>query len=168
VPTGRLERGKRLRGFWVWLGRAPVNLAWKRTRTRVSSVVSLTSTPWGWRTHGRSAADEAKPAGRWRAFSRLARTAGARETGVPVGTCVARNASSPPGVANSTLRRWRQCGRLDARWHPESKRWVARVDEAGLERLKQQCVLPAGQENSQIWLESQTSPPTALFHFTNA
>jgi DNA invertase Pin-like site-specific DNA recombinase len=29
------------------------------------------------------------------------------------------------GVATSTLHRWRQCGQLDARGHPQSKRWVA-------------------------------------------
>ncbi len=72
------------------------------------------------------------------------------------------------GVANSTRHRWRKCGRLEARWHPESKRWVARVDEAELERLKQQCALPAGHENRKMWLDTQTSPPTALSRFINA
>jgi hypothetical protein len=72
------------------------------------------------------------------------------------------------GVANSTLHRWRKCGRLEARWHPESKRWVARVDEAELERLKHQCALPAGHENRQMWLDTQPSPPTAVSDFIKA
>jgi len=72
------------------------------------------------------------------------------------------------GVANSTLHRWRKCGRLEACWHPASKRWVARVDEAEFERLKQQCALPAGHENRKMWLDPQPSPPTALSRFINA
>jgi DNA invertase Pin-like site-specific DNA recombinase len=72
------------------------------------------------------------------------------------------------GVANSTLQRWRKCGRLEARWHPESKRWVARVDEAELERLTQQCALPTGHENRKIWLDTQTSQPPELSRFINA
>jgi hypothetical protein len=71
-------------------------------------------------------------------------------------------------VANSTLHRWRKCGQLEARWHPESKRWVARVDEAELARLKQQCALPAGHERRKMWLDTHTSLPTALSHLTNA
>jgi DNA invertase Pin-like site-specific DNA recombinase len=65
------------------------------------------------------------------------------------------------GVSNSTLQRWRQCGWLEARWHPQSKWWVARADEAELERLKQRCARPAGYESRQMWLDAQTSPPTA-------
>jgi hypothetical protein len=72
------------------------------------------------------------------------------------------------GVANSTLHRWRQCGQLEARWHPQSKRWVARVDEAECERLKHQCALPAGHANRKIWLDPQPSPPTALSRLSNA
>lgn len=71
------------------------------------------------------------------------------------------------GVANSTLHRWRKCGRLEARWHPESKRWVARVDEAELEQLTQQCALPAGHTNRKMWLDTQTSHPTALSRCIN-
>jgi DNA invertase Pin-like site-specific DNA recombinase len=71
------------------------------------------------------------------------------------------------GVANSTLHRWRQCGVLHARWHPQCKRWVARVDEAELERLKQRCALPAGTENRRMWLDPQPSHPTASLHITN-
>jgi len=65
------------------------------------------------------------------------------------------------GVSNSTLHRWRQCGWLEARWHPQSKRWVARADEAELERLKQRCARPAGAESRKMWLDAQTSPPPA-------
>ena len=72
------------------------------------------------------------------------------------------------GVANSTLHRWRKCGRLEARWHPDSKRWVARVDAAELERLKQQRALPAGHDNRKMWLDTQPSQPTAVSHFINA
>jgi transposase-like protein len=72
------------------------------------------------------------------------------------------------GVANSTLHRWRKCGQLDAHWHPQSKRWVARVDEAEFERLKHQCALPAGHANRQGWLAPQPSPPTALSRLINA
>jgi DNA invertase Pin-like site-specific DNA recombinase len=72
------------------------------------------------------------------------------------------------GVANATLHRWRKCGQLEARWHPESKRWVARVDEAEFKRLKHQCALPAGHANRTIWLDPQPSPPTAVCRFINA
>jgi hypothetical protein len=72
------------------------------------------------------------------------------------------------GIANSTLHRWRQCGRLEARWHPESKRWVARVDEAEFERLKQQGALPAGHENRKMWLDTHTPQPTVLSRLINA
>jgi DNA invertase Pin-like site-specific DNA recombinase len=72
------------------------------------------------------------------------------------------------GVANSTLHRWRKCGRLEARWHPERKRWVARVDETEFERLKQQCALPAGHENRKMWLDTHASQPPALSHYINA
>jgi hypothetical protein len=72
------------------------------------------------------------------------------------------------GVANSTLHRWRQCGRLEARWHPESKRWVARVDAAAFERLKHQCALPAGHEHRTMGLDTPPSQPTALSGFINA
>jgi hypothetical protein len=72
------------------------------------------------------------------------------------------------GVANSTLHRWRKSGRLEARWHPERKRWVARVDEAEFERLKQQCTLPVGHENRQTWLDTPIAQPTAVSRFINA
>jgi hypothetical protein len=65
------------------------------------------------------------------------------------------------GVSNSTLHRWRQCGWLEARWHPQSKRWVARADEAQLELLKQRCARLAGDASRKMWLDAQTAPPTA-------
>ena len=71
------------------------------------------------------------------------------------------------GVANSTLHRWRKCGWLQARWHHQSKRWVAWVDEAELERLKQRCALPAGAESRKRWLEAQTVLSTASPHIAN-
>jgi hypothetical protein len=70
-------------------------------------------------------------------------------------------------VANSTLHRWRKCGWLQARWHPQCKRWVAWVDEAELERLKQRCALPAGTENRKMWIDAYTSHPAASLHMTN-
>ena len=72
------------------------------------------------------------------------------------------------GVSNSTLHRWRKCGWLEAHWHPQSQRWVVRADEAELERLKQRCALPSGAESRQMWLNAQTSQPTALSRFSNA
>jgi hypothetical protein len=65
------------------------------------------------------------------------------------------------GGSNSTLHRWRQCGWLEARWHPQSKRWVARADEAELARLKQRCARPVGDASRKMWLDAQPSPPTA-------
>jgi hypothetical protein len=72
------------------------------------------------------------------------------------------------GVSNSTLHRWRQCGWLKARWHPQTHRWVAQVDETELERLKRRSSLPPGAESRQMWLDAQTSPSTALAHLINA
>jgi DNA invertase Pin-like site-specific DNA recombinase len=71
------------------------------------------------------------------------------------------------GVANSTLHRWRKCGWLQARWHPQCKRWVAWVDEAELERLKQRCALPAGAESRKMWLDAQACHPAASLRLTN-
>jgi DNA invertase Pin-like site-specific DNA recombinase len=71
------------------------------------------------------------------------------------------------GVANSTLHRWRKCGWLQARWHPQCKRWVAWVDEAELERLKQRCALPASAENRKMWIDAYTSHPAASLQMTN-
>jgi DNA invertase Pin-like site-specific DNA recombinase len=70
------------------------------------------------------------------------------------------------GVSNSTLHRWRQCGWLDTRWHPHSKRWVAWADEAELQRLKQRSALPAGAASRHMWLDAQRSQPMVSPHFT--
>ena len=40
----------------------------------------------------------------------------------------------------------------------QSKRWVAWADEAELQRLKQRCALPAGEESRQMWLDAQHLP----------
>ena len=64
------------------------------------------------------------------------------------------------GRSNSTLHQWHQRGWLQARWHDQSKRWVARADEAELQRLKQRCALPAGYESRQRWLDAHPSQPT--------
>ena len=48
------------------------------------------------------------------------------------------------GVSNSTLPRWRQCGRLQARWQDQSKRWVAWADEGGA-RTPQTAVCSASR-----------------------
>jgi DNA invertase Pin-like site-specific DNA recombinase len=71
------------------------------------------------------------------------------------------------GVSHSTLHRWRQCGWLQARWHPHSKRWVAWADGAELEHLKQHSALPTGYESHHLWLDAQPSQSTTLSHFTN-
>jgi hypothetical protein len=73
----------------------------KRGRTSTSGVWSVTSIPGVRRTHGRRAADEAKPAGRRRACATLASTAGASDTGVPAGMAVARQESTPMHPAKS-------------------------------------------------------------------
>jgi hypothetical protein len=49
------------------------------------------------------------------------------------------------GVANSTLHQWHKRGQLQARWHAQSKQWVAWADEAELQRLKQRCARPRGR-----------------------
>ena len=71
------------------------------------------------------------------------------------------------GVANSTRPRGRKGGWLQARWHPQGQRWVAWVDEAELERLKQRCALPAGAENRKMWIDAYTSHPAASLQMTN-
>jgi hypothetical protein len=71
------------------------------------------------------------------------------------------------GVANSTLHRWRKCGRREARWHPESKRGGARVKEAEVGRRKHQGALPAGHEKRKLWLDTHPSQSTAVSHLIN-
>jgi hypothetical protein len=66
------------------------------------------------------------------------------------------------GKSNSTLHQWRKRGWLQARWHDQSKRWVAWADEAELQRLKQRCVLSAGEASRQMWLDAQRSHPTVV------
>src|SRR5262245_4421708 len=68
------------------------------------------------------------------------------------------------GVSHSTLHRWRQCGWLQARWHAQSKQWVAWADETELQRLKQRSVLPTGYKSHKMWLDAQPSQPTASSH----
>ncbi len=64
------------------------------------------------------------------------------------------------GISNTTLHNWRKRGWLNARWHAQAKRWVARADAAALERLKQWHTLPAGYQSRQLWLdEAPPSPP---------
>ena len=71
------------------------------------------------------------------------------------------------GGSHSPLHRWRQCGWLQAHWHPHSKRWVAWADEAELQRLKQRGALPTGYESHHMWLAAQPPQSTTLSHFTN-
>lgn len=66
------------------------------------------------------------------------------------------------GKSNSTLHQWRKRGWLQARWHAQSKRWVAWADEAELQRLTQRCVLSAGEASRQMWLDAQRSHPTVV------
>jgi DNA invertase Pin-like site-specific DNA recombinase len=65
------------------------------------------------------------------------------------------------GRSNSTLHQWRKRGWLQARWHEQSKRWVAWADAVELARLKQWCARPAGYESRNLWLDAQRSQPTA-------
>jgi DNA invertase Pin-like site-specific DNA recombinase len=62
-------------------------------------------------------------------------------------------------IVNSTLHQWRKRGWLQARWHEQSKRWVAWADAAELQRLKQRSARPAGYESRQRWLDAQPSQP---------
>jgi DNA invertase Pin-like site-specific DNA recombinase len=62
-------------------------------------------------------------------------------------------------LVNSTLHQWRKRGWLQARWHEQSKRWVAWADAAELQRLKQRSARPAGYESRQRWLDAQPSQP---------
>ena len=66
------------------------------------------------------------------------------------------------GVAHSTLHQWRKRGWLHARWHDQSKRWVAWADAAELQRLKQRSALPASEVSRQVWLDAQHSHPTGV------
>jgi hypothetical protein len=70
------------------------------------------------------------------------------------------------GVANSTLHQWRKRGQLQARWHAQSKQWVAWADEAELQRLKQRCARPAGEGSRHMWLDAQRAPRTVSPHAT--
>jgi hypothetical protein len=54
------------------------------------------------------------------------------------------------GRSNSTLHQWRQRGWLQARWHAQSKQWVAWADAAELARLKQWCDRPAGADRGHV------------------
>jgi DNA invertase Pin-like site-specific DNA recombinase len=71
------------------------------------------------------------------------------------------------GRSNSTLHQWRKRGWLKARWHEQSKRWIAWADEAALDCLKQRCALPAGYESRKMWLAAQSSQPTDTPYVTN-
>ena len=62
-------------------------------------------------------------------------------------------------LVNSTLHQWRKRGWLQARWHEQSKRWVAWADAAELQRLKQRSARPAGYESRQRWLDAPPSQP---------
>jgi hypothetical protein len=70
------------------------------------------------------------------------------------------------GRSNSTLHQWRKRGWLQARWHDQSKRWVAWADEAELQRLKQHCILPIEEASRQRWLDAQRSQPPVSPHLT--
>jgi hypothetical protein len=72
------------------------------------------------------------------------------------------------GKSHSTLHQWRKRGWLRARWHDQSKRWVAWADAAELERLKQRCALPAGEVSRQMWLDAQRSQPIVVPPLTEA
>jgi hypothetical protein len=71
------------------------------------------------------------------------------------------------GRSNSTLHQWRKRGWLKARWHEQSKQWIAWADEAELDCLKQRCALPAGYESRKMWLAAQSSQPTDAPYMTN-
>jgi len=59
-------------------------------------------------------------------------------------------------ISVSTLHLWRKRGWLQARWHQQSRRWVALADAAELERLEQRCKRSVGEANRQRWLAAQS------------
>jgi hypothetical protein len=61
------------------------------------------------------------------------------------------------GISSPTLHTWRTPGWLNARWHPQPKRWVAWADAAALERLRQRHALPAGHYSRKVWLDEPAS-----------
>jgi hypothetical protein len=59
-------------------------------------------------------------------------------------------------ISVATLHLWHKRGGLQARWHEQSRRWVALADVAELERLEQRCKRSVGEVNRQRWLDAQS------------
>jgi hypothetical protein len=70
------------------------------------------------------------------------------------------------GCSNSTLHLWRQKGWIQARRYENGRRWVAWVDEAELQRLKQRCAVPAGDKIRDKWLDDQYASITPSLQST--
>jgi DNA-binding transcriptional MerR regulator len=61
-------------------------------------------------------------------------------------------------ISISTLHLWRKRGWLEARWHEQSRKWVAIADSAELNRLEHRCNRSVGEANRQRWLDAQPFP----------
>lgn len=62
------------------------------------------------------------------------------------------------GISVSTLHLWRKRGELQARWHDQSRKWVAIADTAELNHLVQRCKRSVGEAHRQRWLDAQSVP----------
>ena len=62
------------------------------------------------------------------------------------------------GISVSTLHLWRKRGELQARWHDQSRKWVAIADTAELNSLAQRCKQSVGEAHRQRWLNAQSVP----------
>jgi DNA-binding transcriptional MerR regulator len=62
------------------------------------------------------------------------------------------------GISVSTLPLWRKRGELQARWHDQSRKWVAIADTAELNHLVQRCKRSVGEAHRQRWLDAQSVP----------
>jgi DNA invertase Pin-like site-specific DNA recombinase len=61
-------------------------------------------------------------------------------------------------ISVSTLHLWRKRGWLEARWHEQSRKWVAIADAAAFNRLEQRSKRSVGEANRQRWLDAQPCP----------
>ncbi|MDH3602756.1 MAG: recombinase family protein [Candidatus Tectomicrobia bacterium] len=70
-------------------------------------------------------------------------------------------------ISVSTLHLWRKRGKLQVRWHEQSRKWVALADSAELNRLEQRCKRSVGEANRQRWLDAQPFPLGASLSIPN-
>jgi hypothetical protein len=66
----------------------------------------------------------------------------------------------------STLHLWRQGGWIQAYRHEHGRCWVAVVDAADLQRLRQRRAVPASHKTHNVWLDAQSSQRTMPLDLT--